>query len=175
MQCIFRPVTHLKSFPIRNLGHFTHSEGMVDIGSKVLSAREAVASCLVRAPERIVNAVFDQSQKINQKGNIVYTSTLAGVMGAKRTADLIPMCHQISLSKVRVNISRASSENIRIVCHASAHDRTGVEMEALTGASISALTLYDMAKSAIKGTRESIVISELKVESKTGGSSSSTS
>ena len=139
---------------------------------KSVTHRVAVASCLVRLPKRIVDAIFDASISLNSKGDIIGTAMLAGAMGAKRTADLIPLCHQVPLNQVRIDITREGDEVIKIVGKASASHQTGVEMEALTAVSVSALSVYDMTKSAIKGTSDSIVIESIRLESKTGGSTS---
>ena len=151
---------------------FSHMNGMVDVGSKQVTDRAAIASCLVTLPERVIDVVFSKDRSINQKGEPVYTAILAGVMAAKRTSELIPLCHQIPLSQVNVDITRHGSDSLKIVGFAKASNRTGVEMEALTAVSVSALTIYDMTKSAIKGTGESIVISEIRLDSKQGGTSS---
>jgi cyclic pyranopterin phosphate synthase len=157
------------------LAQFSHSNGMVDISQKCASLRVAIASCLVRAPERIVDAVFNSERELNKKGDILCTARLAGALAAKKTAELIPLCHQVPLSQVSVDISRIGPSEIELRAQVKTINQTGVEMEALTAVSISALTIYDMTKSALKGTANSIVISDIKLESKTGGSSSNPS
>jgi cyclic pyranopterin phosphate synthase len=150
---------------------FSHVNGMIDISQKKHALRAAVASCLVHAPERVVTAVFDPSTQLNSKGNILATAKLAGTMGAKRTADLIPLCHQVPLSHVILFIEKQDSETILIRGEAKTIHQTGVEMEALTAVSVCALTLYDMTKAALKGTADAISITDLRLESKRGGSS----
>jgi cyclic pyranopterin phosphate synthase len=117
---------------------------MVDVGSKPLSRRRAVAQAIVRmAPET--------AQRLRElpKGDALVTAQLAGVMAAKRTAELIPLCHPLPLSHVEVTLS-VGEGSVEIVSSAETTARTGVEMEALTAASVAALTVYDMAKAIDK-------------------------
>jgi cyclic pyranopterin phosphate synthase len=143
---------------------------MVDVTDKPITRRSATASCTISLPSRITDSIFRNSNDLNNKGNILHTVRLAGVMGAKRTAELIPLCHQIPLSQVTVEIKQESDTSVRITGTAKAHNSTGVEMEAMTAVSISALTLYDMTKSAIKGTSDRIIIQQTILVSKSGGS-----
>lgn len=154
---------------------FTHVQGMVDISHKEHSLRIAVASCLVKAPERIVSAVFDSTAHLNRKGDILTTAKVAGTMAAKRTAELIPLCHQVPLSQVTLAVEKHDSCSILVRGEAKTIHQTGVEMEALTAVSICALTLYDMTKSALKGTTDTITITDIRLDSKRGGSSDRTS
>lgn len=144
---------------------FTHAEGMVDISSKTASKREAYASCSILLPTRIVDAIFS-SGSVNQKGNVIHTARLAGISGSKKTSELIPLCHQIPLSHVSVDITRCGPDRIRVFGSVKCVNQTGVEMEALTAVSISALTLYDMTKSALKGTSDKIIITDVQLDSK---------
>jgi len=145
---------------------FTHSDGMVNVGMKEVTNRTAVASCRVEMPKSVCDAVFDKSIQINSKGDIVGISRTAGVMGAKKTSELIPLCHQVPLNQVTVDIHRVDGTAIEIVASAEATARTGVEMEALTAVSIASLTLYDMTKSAIKNTSDKIIIKEIQLREK---------
>jgi cyclic pyranopterin phosphate synthase len=146
---------------------FTHANGMVDVSSKRVSNRSAVASCSIEAPQRIVNAIFSPAGTVNNKGNVIQTARIAGIMGSKKTSDLIPLCHQIPLSHVSLEISRLSPTKIGLTSRVKTHNQTGVEMEALTAVSIAALTVYDMSKSALKGTSDRIVITDISLDSKT--------
>ena len=100
-----------------------------------------------------------------KKGPVFQTAILAGVMGAKRTSDLIPLCHPLGLEDCQIQIKTISATRLEIRCTAKLHGKTGVEMEALTGASIAALTIYDMCKAF----SHDIVISDISLVSKTGG------
>lgn len=151
---------------------FSHSEGMVDVSKKPFSHRIAVASCVIMAPERIVSAIFDASQALNDKGDIIGCAKIAGVFAAKRTAELIPMCHQVPLSQVLVDVSRLTENSLLVTASAKTVHQTGVEMEALTAVSVASLTVYDMTKSALKGSLDKITITDIQLDSKTGGSSS---
>jgi cyclic pyranopterin phosphate synthase len=130
---------------------------MVDVGAKPLSRRRAVARASVRmAPEtaRLLREL--------PKGDALVTAQLAGVMAAKRTSDLIPLCHPLPLSLVDVSVEVAG-DGVEIVAAAETTAQTGVEMEALVAASIAALTVYDMAKAVDKG----MVVSEVTLVEKT--------
>lgn len=136
---------------------------MVDVGNKAVTRRTAVARAIVRLPQSIADA-FQDGELVTKKGPVVQTAILAGVMGAKRTSDLIPLCHPLGLDNCNVSITLQGCDAV-IVCSASVEARTGVEMEALTGASIAALTFYDMCKAL----SHDIVIAELRLVRKTGG------
>lgn len=136
---------------------------MVDVGGKENTARFAKAQATVLLPQE----VFDELEKIafeTKKGSVFPTAIIAGIMGAKRTHELIPLCHPLLIEKVSISIEKAESA-ILITCEAKVTAKTGVEMEALTGASIAALTIYDMCKAM----SHNIVISEIKLLEKTGG------
>lgn len=151
--------------------NFTHinSSGnpqMVDIGSKSESRRSAVAESRVKLTKELVK-LFKGDDISTKKGPVFTTAIIAGVMGAKKTHELIPMCHPIALENCSISIKLNKSNEAIIRCNAEITAKTGVEMEALTGATIAALTIYDMCKSVSKG----LVISESKLISKTGGKS----
>ncbi len=138
---------------------------MVDVGAKHVSRRSAIAQAIVNFP----NDVFDtlDAEGFNApKGAILHTANIAGVMAVKKTADLIPLCHPLSISKCHVRFEPARPKLI-ITCEVVLDGKTGVEMEALTGASIAALTVYDMCKAL----SHSITISEVKLLEKRGGKS----
>lgn len=141
----------------------TGNPTMVDVGGKLDTARFAKAQALIFTPSHVMDELKSLDFQ-TKKGSVFQTAILAGIMGAKKTPDLIPLCHPLSLNQVNVEISYLD-EQIRIICTASLNGKTGVEMEALTGASIAALTVYDMCKAM----SHEIVIREIKLLEKTGG------
>lgn len=136
---------------------------MVDVGNKVVTTRTAMAQAVVEVGSHILDLIDQNSLK---KGDVLTTAQLAGIMAAKRTSDLIPLCHNIPLSHVKVDL-KLDKHNHTVIITATARceGRTGVEMEALTAATVSALTVYDMCKAM----SHDIVISEVKLLFKTGG------
>jgi cyclic pyranopterin phosphate synthase len=136
---------------------------MVDVSGKADTAREAVAQGFVRmAPETLALAVAGEGAK----GDVRAVAEIAGVMAAKKTSELIPMCHPLALSKVEVKIEPADG-GLSVTARVKTTGPTGVEMEALTAVSVACLTLYDMLKAAEKG----MVIEAVRLVSKTGGKS----
>lgn len=134
---------------------------MVDVGSKPKTERVAVATARVRMKPATVRRIV---QGKVEKGDVLAAAQLAGVMAAKRTPDVIPLCHPISLSGVEVEVwTRGSGVDVRT--EVKTVDRTGVEMEALTAAAAAALTVYDMCKSVDRG----MVVESLQLEHKSGG------
>ena len=136
---------------------------MVDVGDKDATRRRAVARAVLEAQPETVEAIIGGALK---KGDALAVARIAGIMAAKKTADLIPLCHPIPLTKVEVEII---GEGVALVITASAETtgQTGVEMEALTAASVTALTLYDMAKAIDRG----MTITNVQLVEKTGGKS----
>jgi cyclic pyranopterin phosphate synthase len=138
---------------------------MVDVGGKAVTHRTAHARAVVAFPadaaRRLEAAGFATS-----KGPVFHTAIVAGVMAAKRTPDLVPFCHPLALEDCRIEI-RMEGDEALIDCHVSLHARTGAEMEAMTGAAVAALTVYDMCKSLSKG----IVIRDTRLLEKSGGKS----
>jgi cyclic pyranopterin monophosphate synthase len=130
---------------------------MVDVGGKPLSRRRAVASARVR-----MSPATAQRLRELPKGDALVTAQLAGIMAAKRTAELIPLCHPLPLSHVDVSLD-VHEDSVEIVATAETTAQTGVEMEALTGAAVAALTIYDMAKAIDKG----MVVEDVKLVEKT--------
>ena len=120
---------------------------MVDVSNKVESTREARALARVTLPVTIVNKLLDQSIP---KGDVFSTARIAGIQGAKRCADLIPLCHPLPISKVAIDFEWGDGY-LDILCTVKTRGVTGVEMEALTGASVAGLTIYDMCKGIDKG------------------------
>jgi cyclic pyranopterin monophosphate synthase len=142
---------------------------MVDVGGKSVTRRRAHAVAVVLLPPELARQLEDGDIR-TPKGPVFQAAILAGIMGAKRTAELIPLCHPLPLDDCRVEIRARpagadGSVEVEVHCRASAEARTGVEMEALTGASVAALTLYDMGKAATHG----IIIREIRLLEKTGG------
>ncbi len=136
---------------------------MVDISGKETTARRAVASAKVLLNEETIRILRANE---NPKGDPLEIARIAGIMAAKKTADLIPLCHQINLSKVDVQ-TEMKDYGVRLEAEAKTSSPTGVEMEALTAVSIAALTIYDMCKAVQKD----IQITEIQLEAKTGGKS----
>ena len=150
---------------------FTHLDTdrrptMVDVGDKVATKRTATAEARVRFPPTVSEALRDNSLR-SPKGPVFDTAIVAGVMGAKRTHELIPFCHPLGLENCRITIELEGNTAV-IRCTVSVFHKTGVEMEALTGASIASLTVYDMCKAL----SHDIVISDLRLLTKEGGKSS---
>ena len=145
------------------LSHYDESGrvNMVDVSGKEMSTRKAVASCRVLLSPATIDALRSGN---NPKGDPLEIARIAGIMAAKKTSDLIPLCHQLDLSKVNVT-AEIDDFGIAIEAEAVTNAQTGVEMEALTAVSVAALTVYDMCKAVQKD----IVISEIRLESKTGG------
>lgn len=134
---------------------------MVDISDKAVSTRRAVASGNVVLSAETVAKLREHK---NPKGDPLEIARIAGIMAAKRTHDLIPLCHQINLSKVDVT-AELTDDGVHITAEAVTNSQTGVEMEALTAVSVAALTIYDMCKAVQKD----IAITDVTLETKTGG------
>jgi cyclic pyranopterin phosphate synthase len=139
---------------------------MVDVSGKAVTRRSATAATLVRLPPEVAATLRAQGF-VTAKGPVFQTAIIAGTMAAKRTHELIPFCHPLGLDNCRIEVDCGDDDNVRIRCTVSVHGRTGVEMEALTGASVAALTVYDMCKALSHG----IVIAETRLVEKTGGKS----
>lgn len=136
---------------------------MVDVSEKTASDREAHARARLRLPEEAA-ALISGDEIQTKKGPVFATAIIAGVMAAKKTHELIPFCHPLGLDNCKVTIEMDGTDVV-IDCRCKVHHKTGVEMEALTGASVAALTVYDM----LKAVSHDIVISETKLISKSGG------
>ncbi|MGD0630126.1 MAG: cyclic pyranopterin monophosphate synthase MoaC [Terracidiphilus sp.] len=145
------------------LSHFDASgnASMVDVGAKEVTRRTATASAFVELSPAVLSAL-----PANPKGNPLEVARIAGIQAAKRTADLIPMCHPLPLTHVDVR-AEVVEGGVRITASAATTGPTGVEMEALTAAAVAALTVYDMTKALDK----SIVIRSIQLETKSGGKS----
>ncbi len=136
---------------------------MVDVGDKAPSMRTAHAQASVWLPAPVREAIAGDEIR-GPKGPVFQTAIIAGTMAAKRTHELIPFCHPLALAGCRIEIS-LEGEHALIQCRVRVTDRTGVEMEALTGATVAALTIYDMCKAL----SHDLTISEVRLVSKTGG------
>lgn len=137
---------------------------MVDVGDKVVTSRTASAEALVRMRPATLALIVDGNMP---KGDVFAVARIAGIQAAKKTADLIPLCHPLMLSSVTVELAAEPPDTVRITAMCKLAGRTGVEMEALTAASVAALTLYDMCKAVDKG----MVIETVRLLEKTGGKS----
>ncbi|KAA3512073.1 cyclic pyranopterin monophosphate synthase MoaC [Agrobacterium rosae] len=138
---------------------------MVDVGDKAETIRVAVAEGFVKMKPETLSLIRDGNAK---KGDVIGTARLAGIMAAKQTSNLIPLCHPLMLTKVSVDISEDDAlPGLRVQATVKLSGKTGVEMEALTAVSIACLTIYDMAKAADKG----MEIGSIRLLEKTGGKS----
>jgi len=138
---------------------------MVDVGDKNATKRSAIATARVRFPDSIATALKEQNFN-TAKGPVFHTAIIAGTMAAKRTHELIPFCHPLGIESCKLHIEMDGNDAV-VQCSVSVHHKTGVEMEALTGASIAALTIYDMCKAL----SHDIVITETRLIEKQGGKS----
>ncbi|KPC63223.1 cyclic pyranopterin monophosphate synthase MoaC [Streptomyces chattanoogensis] len=148
--------------------HLTHLDAagaarMVDVSEKDVTARTARARGRVLVSPQVIELLRGEGMP---KGDALATARIAGIMGAKRTPELIPLCHPLSVSGVKVDLT-VSDDAVEIAATVKTTDRTGVEMEALTAVSVAALTVVDM----IKAVDKAAVISDIRVEEKTGGKS----
>lgn len=140
--------------------------GMVDVTAKKISKRTATARSVVQLPEAVL-ALLTGGEVHTKKGAVFQTAILAGIMAAKKTGELIPLCHPLGIENCTLDIRVNERREVEILCTASIEAKTGVEMEALVGASIAALTIYDMCKAV----SHNIVIRETQLVEKTGGKS----
>jgi len=137
---------------------------MVNVGSKDITLREAVASSKVIMKPETLEQIRSVSLK---KGDAIATARIAGIMAAKNTPHLIPLCHPILIDEITIDFDLSGNDSIRITATARCSGKTGIEMEAMTAVSVAALTIYDMAKSIDRG----ITITDICLESKSGGKS----
>jgi len=151
------------------MSSFTHLDthgnpSMVDVGEKAVTKRTATARSIVVVADEIMEKFVGEDIH-TKKGPVFQTAIIAGVMAAKKTGDLIPLCHPLGLENCQIFIKVIGKNDIEILCTASLSGKTGIEMEALTGASVAALTIYDMCKAM----SHNIVIKETRLLEKTGG------
>ena len=138
---------------------------MVDVGSKPVSEREAVAEALIRMCPATLTLILSGG---HHKGDVFAVARIAGIQAAKRCAELIPLCHPLGLDAVEIHLEALEAQSaVRIVARCRLHGRTGVEMEALTAASVAALTVYDMCKAVDRA----MVIEGVRLVEKRGGRS----
>jgi len=137
---------------------------MVDVSVKQVTHRTATARSIVSLPAEVLEHLANDDIQ-TKKGSVFQTAIIAGIMAAKKTGDLIPLCHPLGLDNCKINIGFSEKQEVVIDCTASITAKTGVEMEALVGASIAALTVYDMCKAM----SHDIIIKETKLIEKSGG------
>lgn len=137
---------------------------MVDVGAKAITRREATAHTIVILGEEIMQQLQGDDIK-TKKGPVFQTALIAGTMAVKRTHELIPLCHPLLIEKIKFKIEPLDTRSVEIYCTVAMTGKTGVEMEALTGASVAALTIYDMCKAF----SHDIVISQTQLMAKSGG------
>ena len=150
---------------------FTHIDergnpSMVDVGHKKETERVARAEAILEVADEI-SSLLDGDEIHTKKGPVFQTAIIAGIQGVKRTSDLIPMCHPLAINYCNVDISMNGPNRISVICEVRVFGKTGVEMEALTGASVAALTIYDMCK----GVSQNMKIVDTKLLFKSGGKS----
>ncbi|MDD2371860.1 MAG: cyclic pyranopterin monophosphate synthase MoaC [Firmicutes bacterium] len=149
---------------------FTHLDKqgkakMVDVGDKNITTRTAYAVGKIILPENIMKAIMDDSVP---KGDVLSVARVAGIMGAKNTSSMIPMCHPLLINSCSIDFNVDENNSlIEVMCTVKVDGKTGIEMEALTGVSVALLTIYDMCKGIDKG----MVITDILLEKKTGGKS----
>ena len=153
------------------MSNFTHinknnNPRMVNVSDKKITKRTAIAKATMFLGKEII-ANFSDNELKTKKGPVFQTAIIAGIQGVKKTSDLIPMCHPLLINGVAIDIEIIDSEHIEVFCTVTIEGKTGVEMEALTGANITCLTIYDMCKSI----SQEMVIKEVKLLEKTGGKS----
>ena len=139
---------------------------MVDVSAKIATKRTARARAVIELPDAVAQAITG-GDIAGPKGPVFQTAIIAGVMAAKKTSELIPLCHPIGLEDCTIDITVHGKNTLHVECTATVTHKTGVEMEAMTGASVAALTIYDMCK----GLSHGIVIRELRLMEKRGGKS----
>jgi cyclic pyranopterin phosphate synthase len=139
---------------------------MVDVSAKAVTHRTATARSIVSLPAAVLAQLTDGDIQ-TKKGSVFQTAIIAGIMAAKKTGELIPLCHPLALDNCKIDITINEAQEVVIDCTTSITAKTGIEMEALVGASVAALTIYDMCKAL----SHDIVIKETKLVAKTGGKS----
>ena len=139
---------------------------MVDVSGKQITERSAIAKALMFLGKEIITHLKDQTF-ITKKGPVFQTAIISGIQAVKKTSELIPMCHPLFIDAVDIDINILDEDHIEVLSKVTIEGKTGVEMEALTGASVACLTIYDMCKSI----SHSMVIKEIKLIRKTGGKS----
>jgi cyclic pyranopterin phosphate synthase len=151
---------------MENLTHLDSKNNptMVDVSAKQVTHRTATAQSIVVLPDEVLLLLADGELQ-TKKGAVFQTAIIAGIMASKKTSDLIPLCHPLGMDNCHITIELSEDHEVIIQCTASISAKTGIEMEALVGASVAALTVYDMCKAM----SHDIVIKETKLIAKTGG------
>ena len=155
---------------MRKKNNFTHFDSngkaiMVDVALKQKTLRTAKASCIITMDKETFILIKDGN---TAKGDVFGIARIAGILAAKKTHELIPLCHPVSISSIKINFELDENQySIKIISDCKLNDKTGLEMEALTSVSIAALTIYDMCKAVDKN----IIISDIKLLEKSGGKS----
>ena len=139
---------------------------MVNVGAKQPTRRLAIAQAEMFLGKEIMKELSEGEIR-TKKGAVFHTATIAGIQGAKKTSELIPLCHPLALNSIEIDIREKDEAHVLVTCSVETEGKTGVEMEALTGASTAALTIYDMCKAI----SHEMVIKEVKLIKKTGGKS----
>ena len=139
---------------------------MVDVSVKEITKRTAIAKAMMFLGKDVVSH-FEKDELNTKKGPVFQTAIIAGIQAVKKTSEIIPMCHPLLINGVDIDINIVDEENVEVFCKVTIEGKTGVEMEALTGASATCLTIYDMCKSI----SQKMVIKEIKLLEKTGGKS----
>jgi cyclic pyranopterin phosphate synthase len=170
-KCTFPSTKKNSSNPISQMPDLTHFDDagaarMVDVSAKPETERSARASALVRMQPSTLTLIRDKQVS---KGDVLEIARISGIMAAKKTADLIPLCHPLPLTSIKIEFSFPSNDSVQIEATAKVFARTGVEMEALTAVSVAALTVYDMCKAADRA----MIIERICLEEKDGGKSGS--
>ncbi len=137
---------------------------MVNVSDKKITKRTAIAKATMFLGTEVI-ARFTNEELVTKKGPVFQTAIIAGIQGVKKTPELIPMCHPLLINGVDIDVNITDTEHIEVLCKVTIEGKTGVEMEALTGANIACLTIYDMCKSI----SQKMVIKEVKLLEKTGG------
>lgn len=153
------------------MNDFTHineqnQPKMVNVSDKKITKRTAIAKASMFLGSEIINH-FNNDELITKKGPVFQTAIIAGIQAVKKTSDIIPMCHPLLINGVDIDIKIIDNEHIEVFCKVTIEGKTGVEMEALTGASATCLTIYDMCKAI----SQKMVIQKIKLVEKTGGKS----
>ncbi|WP_408028842.1 cyclic pyranopterin monophosphate synthase MoaC [Tenacibaculum xiamenense] len=153
------------------MSDFTHineknNPKMVNVSDKKITKRTAIAKATMFLGTEIISQ-FTNDELITKKGPVFQTAIIAGIQGVKKTSDIIPMCHPLLINGVDIDISVVDDLHIEVTCKVTIEGKTGVEMEALTGASATCLTIYDMCKAI----SQDMIIKEVKLIEKTGGKS----
>jgi len=151
----------------KELSHVDQSglPSMVDVGNKKVTIREAEASAQVLLGKEIMD-LLDEGEINSKKGPVIQTAIIAGTMAVKRTAELIPFCHTLPIDSIKIRVD-PTKQGLAISCRVKCTAKTGVEMEAITGASMTAITIYDMCKAV----SHDITITDIRLNSKSGGKS----